>query len=150
MSSTPEGSPTLYRPVSWYQEFRDKRKNKKDRAFPKVTQRKRDLSLPRKKDDGSIPLRGKTAGQMQSLFFKLPAELRTAIYETVVGEKIHIVLAEVEEGKPEIQSYKYLQWKDVPEEGWRYAPPDLTRPGIGVIGLLQSCRGVYVLKRQLG
>jgi hypothetical protein len=153
-TGTPEGSPTWPSPVwslsSWYQELRDKRQDKKDRTFPKVTQRKRAISLLRKNGKASPTLQGNTAGQAQSIFFKLPAELRTTIYEEVVGKEIHIILVEASKGKQEIKSYKSLQWKNIAEHLWKFVPPDSSYPGVGVMGLLRSCRGVYVLKHKIG
>lgn len=132
-------------PRLWYYILRDKHRDRKERTFPKVNQRKRSLSLPRKHDIASPPLRGRTVGQAHSLFFKLPAELRISIYKEVVGKSIHIVLVQAHEKQWEIQSYRCPEPHMLAINDNRSSCA--LRNGLsllGVMGLLQSCRGVYV------
>lgn len=129
------------------------------RTFPKVTRRKRALSLRGRNDNASPPLRGRTVGQTRSLFFKLPAELRVAIYKEVITKgKIHIILTKTHKRKYEIYSYRCPVPQTLQNCSLRHpfscepscnSETNLNRPGLGVLGLLQSCRGMYVSSAML-
>lgn len=87
--------------------LRDEYQGRRDRKFPKVSRRKRALSLPRKKNEIGAPRGRRTSPQTNSLFFKLPAELRINIYSLVIGKgKIYIILVETHKGHWQLRSYR--------------------------------------------
>lgn len=144
-------------PIIGLDHIREKYQNRRARTFPKVTRRKRALSLP--KNDNSSPLSGRTAPQTNSLLFKLPAELRTVIYKEVVGKgRIHIILVDTHKGHWKLRSYRcparprpHAENGDLnrcftSEGEFCFSEThDINRPGVGVMGLLQSCRGTSVI-----
>jgi hypothetical protein len=119
--------PYIYRKISRSRpvnEMKQKRKNKK----PKAVNRKRRMTF-----DASQP---RFSMQMESSFFqKLPPELRHMSYEHVARQELHIVLVA---GK--IRSFS------IPRPLPEYVILDQdTLAGAGCLGILQSCRRMYVL-----
>lgn len=117
---------------------------------PKPMRRKRALSICSHDDSSKLRKPQLTAEQTQCGFFKLPIELRTAIYEEVVGrDAIHIILL-----GGRLCSYRHLStevYAKVHElhmiVAWSadidceiYTGTFIEKPGIGVLGSLQSCR----------
>jgi hypothetical protein len=131
-----------------YKQFKRKRAAKP----PKPVRRKRALSIYSSDDSSNKRKSQLMAEQTQSGFFKLPYELRIAIYEEVVGrDEIHILMLD---GR--LCSYPCLGpgahgcgrlvpprhcWIN-PFHPQIAIPQKFHRPGIGVIGFLQSCRRV--------
>jgi hypothetical protein len=140
-------------PLVLYDMMRDDYRSWRDRAPPKVIRRKRALSLSRK-NDTKPPLRGRTATQTKSLFFKLPAELRMMVYEELVGKgEIHLAVPYCKKDGWKVRSYRCLCPLPTEESGQKvyiHLPNteshDSGRSNLGVMGLLQSCRSMYVIR----
>jgi len=135
-----------YQASDRYEENQRKKKEERDRMPPKFTQRKRALSTSEQSKNAKS-----TKQQQQSRLRILPIELRLQIFEIIVGarEGIHIVFLE-----GSLHCYR-CQWSrdlTVPArhiQCWNFycnntwinsSKIDRECVGLGVLGLLQSCR----------
>ena len=132
---------------------------RRDSKPPKVRARKRALSFSRSNNlpgDSSKTTPHVKAMQAGSFFFRLPPELRMAVYEEVVGKhEVHIVLLMgqlhsfrcthhcipvTRDGAPHCWISRYLGGdRSLNNIKWLYH-----NAGIGILPLLQSCRRMYV------
>jgi hypothetical protein len=139
-----------------YKRLSQNRRRKLNRLPPKPIHRKRSLSMTGDAKPATSARSPRTESQTQSLLFKLPLELRLAIYEEVVGKAdIHIVYWQdklhsfccVNPGTHYRQNGKDHCWitdvthRPVTPAG-RTTLTRLHNPGIDVVPLLQSCRAM--------
>ncbi|KAF2109839.1 hypothetical protein BDV96DRAFT_225827 [Lophiotrema nucula] len=134
----------------WYR----KRQRKKECQPPKPEKRKRRLSVS--EDSGLVDERSKmvTENQLQSLLFKLPYELRRLIYEEVVGDlAVHVTKMDDKLcAYPCTDAHKLIRQRcwlkparlSLTGKAVRPGIPfQFHDPGIGMMGLLMSCRRIY-------
>lgn len=123
-----------------------------DELPPEPLHRKRKLSISPNSTDPE-PL--KTSSQHQSIFFKFPAEIRLKVYGELIGKRELLHIDSVDGFPsayrcPEPSRHQNL---DLPSHMcWAKAGNNkpkpkaldaIQQPGLGILGLLKSCRRVY-------
>ncbi|KAF2736707.1 hypothetical protein EJ04DRAFT_551071 [Polyplosphaeria fusca] len=136
-----------------------KRDRQKDCKPPKTVKRKRALSIGAGGKHGK-PINQVTAEQESSPLFRLPLELRRAIYEELIGEgDVHMIWTWQD---MQLKSFRCLRPDTHAKKGWRheagahcwlknsFPKPSgsnlvytFQQSGTGVVPALQSCRRVY-------
>jgi hypothetical protein len=133
--------------------YRKHKKKKPIRTLPR--DRKRALTLPLPESSSPWYRKGrsqKTFDQSQSLFFRLPLELREIIYHQVVmpsdGADLHVAITgyrlcgiPCSESDSSHRGWQHNCWEPVDRSGRSIEHPDpILSRSTGILGLLQSCR----------